>query len=102
MIFQVYSIYDIKAAAYHVPFFQPTKGMAIRLFGDAIIDPNSNLSKHPEDYRLFSLGEFDDFTGVLERRRTNEVLITGLEILVLKEAQTGNSEDQSPQLYEEK
>lgn len=60
-----FSIFDSKAEVYGPPFFAPAIGLAVRHFGDLCRDPNSALSKHPGDYRLFRIGEFDDSTGVV-------------------------------------
>jgi len=37
--------------------------MAIRQFGDMVNDENSQISKHPADYTLFELGEWNDNTA---------------------------------------
>lgn len=66
MLLKVFSVYDVKAAAYGQPFFMPTSGGAIRSFGDTCLDQNSMLNKHPEDYSLHEIGEFDDVTGRIE------------------------------------
>ena len=57
---QVFSIYDSKAQAYFPPFYLHNSQMAIRQFGDMVNDPESRVSKHPEDYTLFHLAEWDD------------------------------------------
>jgi len=62
----VFSIFDSKAEAYNLPFFSPSKPAAIRSFIDAINDESTTLSKHPEDYFLYYIGEFDALTGYLE------------------------------------
>jgi poly-D-alanine transfer protein DltD len=62
---QIFSVYDSKAEAYNTPMFVPTKGQAIRAFSDQVNEPGSELNKHPEDYTLFCLGEFDSDTGLI-------------------------------------
>lgn len=59
----VYSVFDAKAAVYGVPFFMPKDGMAVRAFTDLANDSNTMCGKHPEDFTLFKIGEFDDATG---------------------------------------
>ncbi len=63
MKLQVYSIYDKAIASYARPFFFQTEGQAMRTFQDLVLDPESELAKHSEDYALFKLGSFDDSTG---------------------------------------
>lgn len=60
---KIFSVRDSKAEAYMAPLFLPTKGIAIRMFADAIADSKHQFGSHPEDYHLFELGEFDDSTG---------------------------------------
>jgi hypothetical protein len=60
MKLQVFSIYDSKIEAYMPPFFLKSIGEAKRVLGDAVLDPKSALSQHPEDYTLFHLGSWDD------------------------------------------
>ncbi|WNK14673.1 MAG: nonstructural protein [Microvirus sp.] len=60
MTLKIFAIYDTKACAYGIPFFMSTEGQARRAFQDLANDNTSNISKHPEDYSLHYLGDFDD------------------------------------------
>lgn len=60
------AVLDTKVGAYAPPFFVRSKAEAIRSFLDACKDPQVSISKHPEDYRLFLVGSFDDLTGHLD------------------------------------
>lgn len=80
MLFKVFVIYDDKARAYLPPWTLPEVPQAIRTFGDALADPNHDFSKHPEDYTLFQLGEFDSSSGVLVPEGTLLFVINGLEL----------------------
>ena len=57
---QIFSIYDSKAEAYNTPFYLPNENMAVREFTNLANDADSTVSKHPADYTLFHLGEYDD------------------------------------------
>lgn len=57
---KVFTVYDSKLEAYLPPFFMPARGQAVRSFSDSISAPDSVFGRHPEDYTLFELGEFDD------------------------------------------
>lgn len=62
----VFSVRDSKAEAFTRPFFAQTRGMAVRGFRDAVNgDQNEPIAKHPEDFTLFHIGEFDELTGEL-------------------------------------
>lgn len=68
------SVYDSKVSAYAPPFPAKTRGEAIRIFSDAVRDPSTLLSKHPEDYRLFLLGEFDDNSGHIVNSQVEPII----------------------------
>lgn len=70
MIVKIFSIRDAKAEAYMQPFMMQTRGQAIRSFGDHARDVSSQVSKHPEDYALFEIGEFDDNAGIIKPNLT--------------------------------
>lgn len=66
MIMKIFSVFDSKAAFFGNPFFDQNEGSAIRNFSDAVNDssnPNNMWHKHPEDFSLFYLGEFDNLVG---------------------------------------
>lgn len=63
MILHMYAIRDIKARVYHAPFFQRSVVEAVRMFTQLINDPQTFISKYPEDYELFELGDFSDDDG---------------------------------------
>lgn len=78
MIYGVYSVRDLKAAAFAPPFFLGRDEVALRTFSDALKDPSHPMAAHPEDYHLYRLGEFDDSTGVLVPSPEPKFLINGL------------------------
>lgn len=63
MKMSMFGIYDEKSLSYGTPFFQPQVGQGMRTFSDLAKDAQSSISKHPEDYSLYHLGDYDDFTG---------------------------------------
>ena len=65
MKFLAFSVYDRAAENYNTPMFMAAKGQAIRAFDDQANSEDSMINKHPEDYTLFYIGEFDDDTGLL-------------------------------------
>lgn len=67
-VYQVFSVFDSKAAAYALPFFLPRVEVAIRSFRDAVRNPEHDMHRHPEDYSLHLLGEFDDASGAFTSR----------------------------------
>lgn len=63
MILNVYSIFDIKSKAFDIPLFITHTGQATRSFGDLVNDTRSAVNKHPEDYKLYHIGEWEDSAG---------------------------------------
>lgn len=62
---KMFAIKDKKAEGFNTPFFQTTFGLAERAFKDACTDEKTSLAKHPEDFSLYYLGDFDQSTGRL-------------------------------------
>lgn len=65
VLFNVYSIRDVKLGVYNTPFVQTHRAGAIRAFSDLVKDQQSTISRHPEDFQLFEIGTFDQDTGRL-------------------------------------
>lgn len=57
------AVLDKQVMAFMPVFFARAKGEAIRHFMDACADSNAPFSKHPGDYELFILAEYDDVGG---------------------------------------
>lgn len=65
MITQVCCVFDDKANAFGTPFFTQSLGQAERSFIDEVnrVDDKNIMYQHPDDFRLFHLGQYDDSTG---------------------------------------
>lgn len=74
-----YAIYDTAGKAYMRPFFMMADGQARRVFQDMANDESHDIGKHPEDYSLFRIGQFDDNSGEL-LPEDRECLCTALEV----------------------
>lgn len=62
----VFGIYDVKLQEYMQPFVAPTKPVAMRMFEDECRNPESMFHKHPDDYNLHVLADFDSESGSFE------------------------------------
>lgn len=81
MKLKVYSIHDQAAEAFVQPFFMHNDGLAIRAFQDnANAKDENNISKHPEQFALYQIGEFDDKQGTIEPLQEPKLLATALEL----------------------
>ena len=106
MKLNVYTIYDDTAKAYMQPFFMHNHGLAVRAFTDQVNrnDENNPLNKHPEQFTLYYVGEFDDQTGNLELR-DHQSLGKGVSYkeTAIEEAQAiANAFEQFKTWYEDK
>lgn len=64
MILKVVAIYDNASQAYGRPVFVPALGQAVRSFNDEVNSKEAtDLARHPEDFELYHLADFDDSTG---------------------------------------
>ncbi len=80
---KMYAVHDTKAAAYLQPWFQTTDALAMRNFADCVNDKNHNFGRHPEDYNLFLLAEFDDQNANLIAHAPKS-LGNGIEFIALE------------------
>lgn len=82
MITKVFSVYDSAAKSFSHPFYVPREEQARRAFSDAVNSGTHEFSKHPGDYTLYLLGEWNDSTAVyLPLTPGPQALLTGLAAL---------------------
>lgn len=65
MILCVFSVFDAAAKAYIPPFILPNRAMGQRVFWECSNAPDHMFFKHPQDYSLYHVADFDDVTGVI-------------------------------------
>ncbi|AXH74646.1 MAG: nonstructural protein [Microviridae sp.] len=66
MILKAFSLYDTKTGIYGTPFFMAHIGQAVRAIIDLAQDANTTIGRHPADYMLYQLGDFDDAVGMFD------------------------------------
>lgn len=64
MKFGVYAVRDVKVGFQSISI-QPNDAVAVRGFESTVINSDSVLFTHAEDFSLFKLGEFDADSGRL-------------------------------------
>lgn len=82
MILALYSVQDSKSGLFFTPYAAPNAGVALRMFTDAIKNPNSEIAKHPEDYALYEIGTMDNQTSKLEACIPPKMLGTANQYLI--------------------
>lgn len=63
MMHQVCAVRDSASGAYMRPFCAATSGVAVRSFSDEAVREGSEIKKHPSDYELWLLAEWDEESG---------------------------------------
>lgn len=81
MIQKIFTVFDSKAEAYGAPFVMGSRGEALRGFADAVGDSQCPYNKHPEDYTLFELGEYDTACAVITTYDTPKSLGVAIEFV---------------------
>ncbi len=81
MLMRIFTVYDCKAEAYLPPFYNQSRGSALRSFSDTVNDQNSLIAKHSADFTLFELGAWDDQDAEFTPHQTKINLGTGIEFL---------------------
>lgn len=64
---RIYSCKDVRLDVFNQPMFCMGDEDAKRAFGALVTDPTSLVYKCAEDFALYCLGEYDDFTGVITK-----------------------------------
>lgn len=75
----VVAVRDSAVDAFMRPFFVPTVGVAIRSFRDEVTRAESEMFKHPSDYELFEIGEFDEDIGRFENLSAPRSLLRAVD-----------------------
>jgi len=82
----VVSVHDSASGVFGRPFYVVARGQAIRSFSDEVqrVAPDNELNKHPSDFTLYELAEFDDVSGQFSDSAP-QVLIRGKDCVISKE-----------------
>lgn len=62
MIFNIYAVRD-ELLGFGAPVIRDNDAVAVRAFDNDVNFDNSPYAKHPNDYSLFHIGEFDTDSG---------------------------------------
>lgn len=81
MLLNIYSIYDVKAHSFAMPFYAPNNAVAIRLFTQLANDPASQVHSSPDDFSLFDLGTFDDDGAHFSIHKKPKVVANAVEFI---------------------
>jgi len=62
MLVQIYNIYDTGPKVWRFPLFHICHRDFMDSWVESVNNPKSEFYKHPGDYTLFHIGEYDDVT----------------------------------------
>lgn len=79
----IVSVYDRAADVFNRPFFVPHLNVAIRDFTDEVkrVSDDNPLNKHPDDFDLYLMGEFDDNQGQFDCQTSPTVLARAKDVI---------------------
>lgn len=80
MVLKIFSVYDSKAEFHNTPFFMQSRGEAIRGFKEMADDGQTAIGRHPADFTLFELGEYDNLKATFSLHPTPVSLGLALEL----------------------
>jgi hypothetical protein len=81
------SIYDEKSEIYTYPATANTEADAQRQFIKECKNEKSMLNQHPEDFKLYLIGSFNDATGLIEGLEVPKHLMNARQALITKNAE---------------
>ena len=62
---KLFCVYDSQTTMFGPPILGINKGDVIRQFTVLVNDGQSQFSKHPMDFALFEIGDYDELTGAI-------------------------------------
>jgi hypothetical protein len=62
---KLFAIRDKNSEMFGQPMMHPNASVALRSFQDACNEKTSVLARHPKDFDLYCIGEYDVETGLL-------------------------------------
>jgi len=74
MKLKMFALYDSKAEAFGPPFFLDTIGQAVRALMDIVNDNQSMVSRHPADFVLYEVGDYDSQTAVVNNKNPHSLI----------------------------
>ena len=86
---KIFAARDSKLGVFMTPFFMMHQGQALRAWEEIVNDEKSVMSKHPADFALYHLGEFDDDSGTVTMLEHHALLGSALEYVKRPQEELG-------------
>lgn len=78
---KIYSIFDEKAQVFNTPFTEHNENTAIRSFTNLCLDGTGMVSKYPEDFKLYHIGDFDVVKGIITALPVPEFVVSAMQVI---------------------
>lgn len=90
MKLRMYAVRDEQVGAYMQPYFMQADGQAFRSFQDEVNRdaPDNILHRHPKDFSVWFLGEFESDTGLFVLEPAPKLLVRGDVVVIREESQS--------------
>lgn len=82
---KILAVHDSKVNAFSQPFFLRTQAEAMRGWIEVVNEPSTQFNKHPEDFNLFLLGDFDEDTGLITPLSAPQAIASAISVIKPKE-----------------
>ncbi len=91
-----FTIYDEKAECFAHPFFVSAIGIATRMLATWTQNPETMISKHPEDFTLYQVGTWNDAEAKFDNLGTPKFIAKATDTMIT------TNEDLEPHIKEVK
>lgn len=78
---KLYVVKDLAANDYNIPVFLKHNNEALRLFRDEANNTESPIGKHPADYELWYIADYNEETAMFTNHENMERLARAIDLL---------------------
>lgn len=86
---QFFSVRDIKTDSFGTPFPSAHEAVAVRQLLTEVVNPQSALSRFPEDFELWYIGDFDIASGEISSTPRFLSSVSAIKAAAVKEVPNG-------------
>lgn len=84
MKLQIVAVFDRAISSYGRPIFVTHTGEAVRGFIDEREKSDTQVGKHPEDFSLYHIGEYDDGNGHISQFDSHKLLVGSVTVKAVR------------------
>ena len=80
---KLYSVCDTKVGVFDKPFTMRNRNEALRGWMEVVNDKQTQFNKHPEDFCLFELGDYDQDKGIISPYPGPQSVASAIDVIKL-------------------